>query len=105
MNAKINKEDLHGEWVHSSEEDTPDETVFRPADYDFPLTRRPRETIELKADGKLVKGVATASDSVEEAQGNWELADNNKIAFNTESEPHQTLEIALINKDKLVIKK
>ena len=105
MNAKINKENLHGEWVHSTEEDTPNETVFRPADYDFPLTRRPRESFDLKPDGKLVKGIATPSDSITEAQGNWELAGNNKIAFNTESEPKQTLEIASIDKDKLVIKK
>ena len=105
MNAKINKENLHGEWVHSSEEDTADETVFRPADYDFPLTRRPRQSLELKPDGKLVKGIATAADSIAEAEGNWELADNNKIALNTESEPPQTMEIASINKDKLVIKK
>lgn len=105
MNNKIKKDDLHGEWVHSVEEDTGDESVFRPASYDFPLTRRPRESFELKPDGKLVKGEGTASDSVREAEGKWKLEDDDKIAFNTESEPNQTRQIKSVEEGKLVLKK
>ncbi len=104
MNKKINKEVLQGEWIHSYEEDDGDEAVFRPSSYDFPLTRRPRESFELKAGGKLVKGEATASDSVREAQGKWELEDD-KVIFHNESGLNQTKQIASCEEDKLVLKK
>lgn len=106
MNKKIKKDDLHGEWVHSVEEDSDDEAVFRQSSYDFPLTRQPRESFVLKPDGKLVKGEGTASDSVREAEGRWELEDGDKIAFNTESEvPNETRQINSIEGGKLVLKK
>ncbi|HEX8263836.1 MAG TPA: hypothetical protein VF596_00325 [Pyrinomonadaceae bacterium] len=105
MSTKFNKEALCGEWVHSSEEDTDDEIVFRPSSYDFPLRRQPRDVYELQPDGKFVKGTATAADSVKQAQGEWELAEENEIAFRTESEPDRKLQIASVEDDKLVLKK
>ena len=44
------RDQLAGRWVHSHEEDTGDEMVFRSADYAFPPSRG-RESIELRADG------------------------------------------------------
>jgi hypothetical protein len=38
-------------WVHVFEEDTDEGQVFRREDADIPLSRRPRERIELGADG------------------------------------------------------
>lgn len=106
MNKKIKKDDLHGEWVHSVEEDSADEAVFRQSSYDFPLTRQPRESFELKPDGKLVKGEGTAADSVSEEKGEWKLEGGDKIAFNTESaEPNETRQIKSIEDGKLVLKK
>lgn len=104
MNKKIDKKTLQGEWIHSYEEDEGDETVFRPASYDFPLTRRPRESFELKAGGELVKNQATASDGTIAAQGKWELEDD-KVIFQSESGKDQTKQIALCKADKLVLKK
>lgn len=104
MKKKINKETLQGEWIHSYEEDEGDEAVFRPSNYDFPLTRRPRESFELKAGGKLVKNEATHSDSVKEAEGKWELEDD-KVIFQSESGTNQTKQIASCDQDKLVLKK
>ena len=39
MDKKDMNEVLQQEWVHSREEDTPTEMVFRPASYDFPPAR------------------------------------------------------------------
>lgn len=104
MAKKINKAALCREWVHSGEEDTENEIVFRPADYDFPLSRAPRESFQLKPDGKLIKGEGSASDQVQEAQGTWAL-ENDKIAFQVESEPDQIRQIASVGAGKLVLKK
>jgi len=38
-------------WVHVFEEDTPEGAVYRPEDDKIPLSRRPRERLELSADG------------------------------------------------------
>ncbi len=47
-------ERLAGVWVRVFEEDTAAGAVFRPEDADIPLSRRPRERIELKKDGTAV---------------------------------------------------
>jgi len=39
-------------WVHVFEEDTAEGAVFRPDSADIPLSRRPRERLELHPDGK-----------------------------------------------------
>lgn len=39
-------------WVHVFEQDTPAGAVYKPEDSDIPLSRRPRERIELAADGR-----------------------------------------------------
>src|SRR5688572_16661501 len=38
-------------WVHVFEEDTPQGAVYRPEDADIPLSRRPRERLELAKNG------------------------------------------------------
>jgi hypothetical protein len=41
-------------WVHVFEEDTAEGEVFRSADADIPLSRRPRQRVELRPDGSAV---------------------------------------------------
>ncbi len=38
-------------WVHVHEEDTAEGAVYRPEDVDLPLSRRPREVLQLAPDG------------------------------------------------------
>jgi hypothetical protein len=38
-------------WVHVFEEDTPEGAVYGPEDDNIPLSRRPRERLQLSADG------------------------------------------------------
>jgi len=104
MAEKINEDLLSGEWIHSSEEDTDDETVFRPSSYDFPLKRGPRETFQLDKDGTLKKGLPTASDSLDVSDGSWKL-ENEKIAFYSNARLIQKQSIVSVDKDKLVLKK
>jgi hypothetical protein len=46
---------LRRRWVHSHEEDSDEEMVFRPAAYELPPSRG-RRSFELKPDGILAKG-------------------------------------------------
>jgi hypothetical protein len=38
-------------WVHAYEEDSAEGEVYRPATADLPLSRRPREQLQLREDG------------------------------------------------------
>jgi hypothetical protein len=72
--GELRAEDLEGRWVHSHEEDTDDERVFRPASYTFPPARRGREAIELRPDGTYVESAPGPADRPEEAgSGSWKL--------------------------------
>ena len=105
MGSKINKI-LHQHWVHSHEEDTDTEMVFRPETYNFPRSRG-RKSFELKPDGSLVQGGIGPTDRREETAGIWELKDDDKLAVYPESrsEPSRVMQIASVEEDRLVIKK
>jgi hypothetical protein len=47
--AKVDKKRLVGSWLHSHEEDTASELVYRPMEYDFPPARG-RRGYEFRAD-------------------------------------------------------
>ena len=72
--ADVRAENLEGHWVHSHEEDSDDEQVFRPASYRFPPARRGREAIELRPDGTYVESAPGPADAPEESgSGAWKL--------------------------------
>jgi hypothetical protein len=104
MDNIIDKEILYGEWIHSKEEDTNEEIVYRPMDYDFPLTRSPRNTFQFDRDGKLRAGEPSPSDKMHEKDVNWELNDD-IITISSGSNSIDTQVIASLEKDRLVLKR
>jgi hypothetical protein len=85
----IDRERLAGRWVHSHEEDTDDELVYRSATsgYDFPRSRG-REAIELHPDGSYGGVVPGPADKPEASPGgSWSL-EGDKLVL-----PDRTLEI------------
>ncbi len=106
MKSQVNRAALHQHWVHSHEEDTDTEMVFRPATYNFPRSRG-RRSFELEPDGTLVEGGIAPDDRRQETQGTWELKDGDQLAFYPKSapEPSRIMRIASVDKDQLVIKK
>jgi hypothetical protein len=105
----MSKKNLRGvleqTWVHSHEEDTDTEMVFRPETYDFPLARG-RKSFALKPDGHLVQTGIAPTDARQETEGKWKL-EGDHLAFYTksDSEPSLVLNIASVDKDRLVVKK
>jgi hypothetical protein len=86
----VDRERLEGRWVHSHEEDTDDEMVYRSeaSGYDFPRSRG-REALELNADGSYGGSVPGPADKPEASGGGeWAVRDGNKLVL-----PDRTLEI------------
>lgn len=106
MPSQINREALYQHWVHSHEEDTATELVFRPATYHFPRSRG-RRSFELKPDGSLLEGGMAPDDRRQETPGRWELQDDDTLALYTQSaaEPSRVRRIVAVDQDRLVLKK
>jgi hypothetical protein len=95
---------LRRRWVHSHEEDTEEEMVFRPAAYEFPPSRG-RRSFELKPDGTLAEGRIGPTDRPVEAQGTWELRDDRLVLRRDPSEAPRAMRIASVDHDRLVVEK
>jgi hypothetical protein len=106
MMKKLNTDVLHQLWVHSHEEDTDAEMVFRPATFKFPPSRG-RTSFDLKPDGTLVESGIGPDDRRLGTTGSWKLENENTLAFYTgsQSAPHRVMRIASADKDRLVIEK
>ena len=70
---RIDPAALRRRWVHSHEEDTEGERVFRPASFAFPPSRG-RSAFELRADGSFAESAPGPTDRPEETEGGrWKL--------------------------------
>jgi hypothetical protein len=91
-------------WVHSHEEDTDKEMVFRPAAFEFPPSRG-RTSFELKPDGALLEGGIGPTDRPVETQGTWELEDDRLLLRRDPSETPRVMRIASVEDERLVVEK
>jgi hypothetical protein len=91
-------------WVHSHEEDTDKEMVFRPATFQFPPSRG-RVSFELQPDGNLVEAGIAPTDGPLETQGTWEIEDDRLVLRTDPSKPPRVMQIASVDEDRLVIEK
>jgi hypothetical protein len=97
---------LQQHWVHSHEEDTGTEMIFRPVHFRFPPSRG-RKSFELKPDGSLVVTGIGPVDVPVKNPGTWKLEDEDKLIFiyNSENRPTQVMKIVTAEKERLVIRK
>ena len=92
-------------WMHSHEEDSATEMVFRPASFDFPPSRG-RIGFDLKADGSYVDLGTGPDDGPVVADGTWNLDEHN-LTLHCDAPPggDRTLHIVSCEPDRLVVKK
>jgi hypothetical protein len=96
---------LHQRWVHSHEEDTDTEMVFRPATFDFPRSRG-RLGFELAEDGTLVERGIAPADGPQESRGTWGLEGENALVLREATgRVKRRWEIASVSSDRLVLRK
>jgi hypothetical protein len=66
-------------WVHLFEQDSPKGEVYAPEDGPIPLSRRPRERIELKPDGSAVVFGPGADDRPAPRNARWTEDDSGVV--------------------------
>jgi hypothetical protein len=100
-----NREDaVVGHWVHSHEEDTDDEMVYRPASYPFPPSRG-RTSFELHPDGSYVERSPGPVDVPVESEGSWSL-EGDRLLLGAEGDlPGHAWEVTAAEGDRLTVKK
>jgi hypothetical protein len=98
-------ERLQQRWLHSREEDSATETVYRPASYAFPRSRG-RQGFELRPDRSLIEIGIAPTDGPNESPGTWVLEGRRLQFFDPSSRtPARELEIVSADEDRLVVKK
>ena len=104
MADKIDRTALAQRWVHSFEEDTDQEMVFRPGSFAFPPARG-RRSFELAPDGKASMAGIGPDDRSVRAAGEWKLDDANRLMLKSSGETTSMLQVLRAEPDKLVVKK
>jgi hypothetical protein len=102
----ISPQSLHGDWIHSHEEDTDREMVFRPADRELPPSRG-RRRLALRPDGTFSESAPGPTDQPQRAEGSWRLEAGERLvlAKGPAGEPDEQLSIASAERDRLVVRK
>lgn len=102
--ATPDKKALQGHWVHSHEEDSEDEMVFRPATHAFPPSRG-RTSFDLRPDGSYVESSPGPVDVPVSSRGRWSLEDA-RLVLNAEGErPGHAWEIMAAEADRLAVRR
>ena len=106
MKKNIDRNALHQHWVHSHEEDTATETVYRPASFAFPRSRG-RSAMALKPDGGIVETGPGPTDRPQESRRTWKLEEDGALSIyeKGKKKPKHTIKILSLDQDRLVIKK
>jgi len=100
----VDPERLIGSWVHSHEEDTATEQVFRRADYAFPPSRG-REALELRSDGTVAVRRPGPTDAPQEVEGTWALEGSNlMIREDNEGAGERSLAVLDADDSRLVLR-
>jgi len=81
---------LVGRWVRSWEEDADDVRTYRREDFDFPLSRRPRSVIELRADGRVVGRSGGPADTLVGREGQWAAGDPARLTLRWDTAEEET---------------
>jgi hypothetical protein len=98
----IDRSALERAWVHSHEEDTAGEQVFRPAEFAFPPSRG-RRGFQLRADGTYVDTAPGPTDRPEEASGSWELDGDTLVLSRSDAPGPERLRVAAVDTERLVV--
>lgn len=97
---------LHQRWLHSHEEDTSTERVYRPSSFPFPPSRG-RTGFELQA-GNVGRRIGIAAhDGATEERCAWELEENGeqRLVLKRPSGDRLVLQIVSLDQDRLVVRR
>lgn len=90
------------EWVHLREEDTADGAVFVRADADIPLSRQPRERVQLAPDGSARVSRPGADDRPVPRAASWQKTGDSIVVRTADGTGE--LEIVQASPKRLVVR-
>ena len=97
--------DILQRWLHSHEDDSATETVFRPATFSFPPSRG-RSGFDLRSDGSYVDIGIAAADGSEERDGTWRLdGEVLTLACDAHGSGRRRLRLLSCDPDRLVVQR
>ncbi len=104
---KLSPELFRHRWIHSFEEDSDQAQVYRPQSWDFPLSRRPREAFELRADGTAQLFLPGAEDRPEAADASWTEEEGELIIRSAKKATRGAFNLRIVESaaDKLVARR
>ena len=97
----VQRDALIGKWVHSHEDDTDAETVYRPSTFAFPPSRG-RRALDLRGDGSLAESAIGPTDAPVESAGTWELRDGDTLGLHRPGRADTSLKVVSTAEDRLV---
>jgi hypothetical protein len=103
MPGRIDRARVARHWVHSHEDDTDREMVFRPSTYAFPPSRG-RRSLDLRPDGTLIEGGPGPTDRRQSSEGTWSL-DGGSLVLQVKGQAARRLHIVSAEPDRLVVEK
>jgi hypothetical protein len=106
-NDKPDPARLHKRWLHSYEEDTETEAVYRPESYAFLPSRGPRAGFELRPDGSCILFGIAPTDAPTTETGRWELNGDTGVLTCTDKtgRPSMSVRVTSVGEDRLTVKK
>lgn len=101
----VDRELLHGRWLHAHEEDTHDEMVFRPASAGLPPSRG-RRGLELRPDGSYSEIRPGRDDRPQEHAGHWDVEGDELVLKPAEGDASpRTMRVVAADGDAIVVGK
>ena len=91
-------------WIHSFEEDKGEITVYRPEEYDFPLSRRGREGIEFRPDGVFIDWEIGPNDAFRGINGHWKMESSMRVRVSFEGNVREPRIMEILQIDAEVLK-
>jgi len=104
--AQLKHPELVQIWVHSHEEDNPDQAVYRREGFAFPPARG-RRGFHLKPDGTMTEFGPGPTDRTASRQGRWEIGNDQRLAFypDDSNTPARLMKVASLTPEKLVLER
>jgi hypothetical protein len=91
-------------WVHVFEEDEAGREVYRPEEGQIPLSRRPRERVQLRADGTSSVFLPGPDDRFIERRATW-TEQSGRIVIRVEDETRTELVVVERSPSRMVIER
>jgi hypothetical protein len=105
MGNRLDLNSLCQLWLHSREEDTATETVYRPATHSFPPSRG-RAGLEFSPGGTLIRSLPGRADVAAVTEGKWHVKNEDGADARIEIDGiPRLMTIGSVGPDRLTIKK